>query len=55
MNTDMAAAMKLFTAIVLGILFIAAAIGGRTTDNGYEGIPGSILGALLDAEDMQNT
>ena len=44
MNTDQSGALKILVAIALGIMLLASGISGR---------PGSILGALIDAEDMQ--
>lgn len=41
---DQSGAIKILVAIALGIMLIAAGISGR---------PGSIIGALIDAEDMQ--
>jgi len=46
MNTDQSAAIKILTAIFIGIMLLAAGITGR---------PGSILGSLIDAEEMQET
>jgi len=43
---DQSGALKVLTAVFLGIMLLAAGITGR---------PGSILGALIDAEDMQET
>lgn len=40
---DNSSSLRIFIAIILGIIFIASAIGGQ---------PGSILGALIDTEDM---
>jgi hypothetical protein len=46
MNNDTTSTLRLITAIILGVMFIAAGIGGR---------PGSIIGSLIDAEDMSET
>lgn len=43
MNSDTSSTLRIFVAIVLGIMFIASGIGGS---------PGSILGALIDTQDM---
>jgi len=43
MNRDVSSTLRLFVAIILGIMFIAAGISGK---------PGSILGSLIDAQDM---
>jgi hypothetical protein len=43
MSSDQSGTLKTVMAIFLGILFIAAGLGGK---------PGSLLGALIDAEDM---
>jgi len=44
MSADQSGALKILVAIVLGLMFLAAGITGR---------PGSIIGALIDAEDME--
>jgi hypothetical protein len=46
MNSDLSGTIRLFTAIMLGIALIASAISGR---------PGSIIGAIIDAQDMEQT
>jgi hypothetical protein len=40
---DKSGSIKIFLAIVMGIMLISAGITGR---------PGSLLGSLIDAEDM---
>jgi len=46
MSNDVSSTLRLFVAIILGVMFIGAGISGR---------PGSILGSLIDAQDMEKT
>lgn len=41
---DNSSALRIFIAIVLGVMFVISAIGGK---------PGSILGSLIDTQDMR--
>ena len=44
MNSDTSTTLRIFIAFVLAIMFISARLVGR---------PGSVLGALIDAQDME--
>ena len=43
MSNDQSGTLKTVMAIFLGVLFVVSGLGGK---------PGSLLGALIDAEDM---